>query len=602
MPNILASKECGVAPLYDTTSNTYQMLINGKTQPLSPGFVDVQSLGNWVLIASIPCSASIPSGTFSVSGYSRLRVESEATSCSGITYVIFNSDVTSGHYILQQTVAANSSITTSKLSTPPGCRVLDNWSTPVNSVFEFDLLTKQGHGYLNATSTSGAGQVIATYDFTAITAAISTIGINSSATNTGTINIYGWQAIKPTTLASYELVAELSLNNQILNDGSSGSIDGRILNIDGDVDEDWFITTEFYNSSATLTPKFYIALNNDRTGTNYVQGYVQQHHATAIGNVYSSSSLAGFYADAISPTTTSMSRSILNLHSRTSQRKFLSDVIKGVNAVTTGLSGRGYWSGGTTKITSLYLYTDAAVTGVLRIYKLAKTALISSNPNLLTTWIKSTDSNTIQVQPGEIEINGVICQVSSPVTITLSGNLKSGLTEAASTYYYLYAIKGTGRGVSYVFDTQQPLMDRYGNLLSSFDDCDMTKAWFHPTLGLNYRYIGQVYNDASLNIIQFSKMKPGYWESPWNSFSGAFSVAHALGKIPKNINTLFSSSSTGSPTFKARTYYYATNTYGSCPGDSISNTSVPFLVGAGGGIFNGSTWSTSGYYKCVLTD
>ena len=167
-------------------------------------------------------------------------------------------------------------------------------------------------------------------------------------------------------------------------------------------------------------------------------------------------------------------------------------------------------------VNTFRIFSTPNTNGNVRVYAPVKTHLISNNPGLLKgMWQKSIDADTIEVQPGQIEIGATVCHQTKPVQVSLSGSLRTGEIEQNDTLYFLYAVRGSGRSLSYKFSSTAPLMDRYGNQVASFEDCDVDQDWYHPIEGHTWRYIGQVNNLASGDIAAFDKCKPGYFESPW---------------------------------------------------------------------------------------
>ena len=187
--------------------------------------------------------------------------------------------------------------------------------------------------------------------------------------------------------------------------------------------------------------------------------------------------------------------------------------------------------------------------------------------------------------------------------VSLSGNLRTGETELNDTLYFLYAVRGFGMSLSYKFSDQPPLMDRYGNQVASFDDCDVDQDWYHPIEGHTWRYIGQIFNDSESNIVPFDKCKSGYWESNMRPISINYNTElHAFGKALYNKSFKFSAIENPTTYLQHVTYFNAASGYGS----QIYNSSGTNLVIWGGpsGIFYDSLipiWYTTGFMKFILT-
>lgn len=593
MPNILASKECGVTPLFDTDSNSYQMLINGATQQMNPGFSDITSTGNWILSGTLSFNSSTPSGSFDISNCDKFMVYISFISCSGANYLHFGTD-TGANYSRQRITATGTSVTAA-VSSENGF-VMSGSTTPIFETMIFDKSTKCGSAkYIYNTSFNEYGFKYSGTD------SMNTISFTTNTTTvTGTIKVYKWQEFKPVDLATYEVVRSYIRTG-------NGAVSENIP-WDSNIDSNLYVVCK--GKVSTASSAFVILINGDATASNYVYAMLNQDGSTVSA---SSSTNAGFSLASSSSTVYMHTISHINLSpgvypTLISQRT----TYNSANTDSMCFLYNSYYKG--TSVTSLTFQIDAAFVGEVTIYKLAKSHLISSSPNLITTWIKSIDNDTIQIQPGEIEISGAICNISIPTSITLSGNLMTGLTETTSTYYYLYAIRGSGRDLTYVFDTVAPTMDRYGNIVSSFQDCDFSKGWFHPTYGINYRFIGQVYNNASSNILAFDKMKPGYWESGWTSLPTTeswVSLSHAFGKPPtgKDIKLIGSSttSSSGARTITSIYYTYTTvnNGFGvflDCNPNAISTSNLLYVWFGGAGIFLSTSWQTTGYYKLIISE
>lgn len=131
-------------------------------------------------------------------------------------------------------------------------------------------------------------------------------------------------------------------------------------------------------------------------------------------------------------------------------------------------------------------------------------------------WLKSSGTNNCSVKAGSVVINNVIYSLSTEASLTLSGYLRDGESELANTLYYLYAVGGAGTVPTFKFSSVQPTKNKYGSTVSFSEECEKSEL-YHPIEGLTWRYIGEVYNNSSSNIVAFDKMYPGYWESQWVS-------------------------------------------------------------------------------------
>lgn len=402
------------------------------------------------------------------------------------------------------------------------------------------------------------------------------------------LEIYAWQEIKPVELHSYELVKEYKLDNETLDETISwdGTVDD-VIYIESSLSGGW-LGLQMNGDSGGNYGKVRFYANGASVGTDITttDTYI---HVCPGGNV------------------ASMARSVGHLNGA-DRKSFINDFNIQLSS-TNYRYGESRWWVSTAAVTSVRLFnTDANVsTGWIRVYKRAKTHLVSQNPDLLRgLWQKSVDANTIEVQPGRVDIFGTICSLTKAKQVTLSGNLRSGESEASSTYYYLYAIKEAGRTCSFKFSSVAPTMDVFGNVVSSFEDCDMSQAWYHPN-EVGWRYVGQVYNDSSGNILGFDKCKPGYWESQWRAFDASSGSDNDLFSIPFLGHTMDAkllaskdSPSTGNYTFEP--YYFDGTIYrGARTRIEGSSTVDVVIVGGGKNFFDGTSWQTTGYYKLILT-
>lgn len=124
-----------------------------------------------------------------------------------------------------------------------------------------------------------------------------------------------------------------------------------------------------------------------------------------------------------------------------------------------------------------------------------------AQPNLLSgLGLKYFNSSTVEVQPGEIEIDGALCYLNAKTQVPFESNIRIGESFSVEVVYFMYAIKGTDNSLSFKFSKSEPLLDRYGNVISSFANADFSLAWHHPIEGKTWRYIGQVYIRNSFNV------------------------------------------------------------------------------------------------------
>lgn len=577
---------------YNLVPSLTEGLYNVGSDVVTRGLTDPTQFGNWVLLKELNLTSSITSDsiTYDFQKHNRIRVVFESSDNPTLA-IRFNNDGNSGSYSNQNiqgltTVVstATTALTTSIMGGVGNGFIEIATNKAARSSFG---LFRSNDTDKKITYTSGS--------WLNTSADISSMQIYSTGGNV-TIRIYTWQDIIPTQIHSYELVKEYNLYNQTLDDA---------ITIDGENDDLLFI--EYDCITNTSNSNVYCQLNSDSTSANYTMGIISRDGSSVFGIYYGS--IGGLIVSNVGATGSHItSNTKLNLKkggyriSSSESRLYRPD-----NTDNNLYMCDGVWKNSAAAVTSLKLTTTSYLTGFIRIYKFVKTHLISSSPNLLTgLWSKYVDVNTIQVNPGEIEIAGVNCYLSKATNITFSSNLRSGETESATTYYYLYAIKEGGRNLSFKFSSVAPLMDRYGNTVSSFDDCDFKTSWYHPNEGLTWRYVGIVYNNASSNLVSFDKCYPGYWESVWTSFAQTDTLLNVkCGRI-KTLNDLIligsaSSSGTNKAPIPSR-IIDGSSVYGITQnGASTTNIAVPVTFGSTG-VFNDGSWKTSGYYKVIVKE
>lgn len=483
-------EECDLAIAKD--SGIMMMYKDGSWEVAYNSFTDPKGGGNWELVKKVICTAGVaPTDVFDISGCNMFRIDCVSlAAASAEVALVFDSETSTTNMTQQYTTATGSAIGTAVGSGAGFMLSSTGWPAGgAKCSVEFDKRSKTGFSSLAAFNGGTKLEQRRGLFYTGTQPMNSLKFASTTASFSGYVEVYKWvELAKPLEMATYELVKEYKLTNQVLND---------TIPWDGELDDECFITSDF---TCATTTNILCVLNNDTTAANYpftnVYGSgtaASSSAGTTVGLVIGSQGTAGSPAN-------NTARVQLGLNRR-----------RGVTLSNTYgsyfRSYASYWTNTANAVTSMNMNSNGvAITGTVRVYKMVKTRLATTNPNVITTALTYVDANTVQMQPGEIEINGAIMKVTKATNVTLSGNLKSGLTEAASTRYYMYAVRpANGTTPTYVFDTQAPLMDRYGNLAASFDTIDIARAWFHPTLGFMYRYIGYVDNDASSNIKSFNK-------------------------------------------------------------------------------------------------
>lgn len=236
-------------------------------------------------------------------------------------------------------------------------------------------------------------------------------------------------------------------------------------------------------------------------------------------------------------------------------------------------------------------------------------------------WLKSTGGNNCTVKAGSVVINNVVFNLTTDGAITLTGNMRDGELELASTVYYLYAVGVSGTVPTFKFSTSQPTKNKYGTTVSFAEECGRSEL-YHPTEGLTWRYIGEVYNNSSSNILAFDKMYPGYWESGWitNPYTyytyGAYhylnlstaTLNHGLAVLPNKTNFLYAKTNSSPTTIYpwqamvAFESYYDTTTVYDCWGDichTINSQTITIVTSRKGG-YTTSSYAQNPYYSTLL--
>jgi len=399
------------------------------------------------------------------------------------------------------------------------------------------------------------------------------------------IEIYKWQETKSVELHSLELVKEIKFTSSVLD---------VTIPWDGELDSDIVVIGTLVGSGIG------IQLNGD-IGNNYLRAY---HWAG--GN--SEHTGAQNYLNYI-PLLNEGYNEFSGNFKKGSMRCFMANSCMSSSGKTYSYQTSTKWTNTVDGISSIKFFCigDTAQTGSFRIYKRVKTHLVCQTPGLLQgMWQKSIDANTVEIQPGSIEIKGIVHNQGSKKQITLSGNLRTGETEAANTYYYLYAVSSIGRTISYKFSSIAPTMDRFGNLVSSFEECDPNQSWHHRNEGITWRWIGQVYNNSFSDILGFDKCSTKYWEGKWTSINWTSNsrntISHGYGKIPINREIAYSETGTGAPINTNHSYHEG---FGINLTNPTPFTNSVFYIGTGVTNYwanSAGVWVTTGYYKAIIKE
>ena len=589
VPNDLPENWVG----FNKSSDQFKCADNDGDTRGSTALVDPSAFGNWVEIFSGDYNADSIDEDITISSDSeQLRIIVEGVSISENIRMTYNNDTGSNYRrsLISQTGTTissygNTTVNYILVGISSSSQYSENLCTLKLGTHRF--IQRRTSRYISSSSTSN--MYFYSHRWTNQTSTINSIQLsNNSGSYTGIVKVFKWQDIKPVQLHSYELVKEYDLS--VVNpNGTSFDWDPN--------DESMHIEWQMKKTQGNIGVR-----PNGDDGSNYRRALIHTNSAVVTG---------GYGLDSYFRLTQACSHTAgtadfqlkeigYNIRSCESHHTFYSDT--DTDRVLEIVSSR--WLNSADLITSFEWYVDGAPTsGYIRVYRMATTHLICTQPGLNTLWSKSVDADTIEVQSGDVEINGIVHNVATAKEVTLSGNLRTTESETASTYYYLYAIKSDARVPTYKFSTSKPTLNRFGQTVD-FDETVGENPLYHPIEGTTWRYIGQVYNDASSNILSFSKCKPGYWESTWNAIpAGTYNVIpHGLSTIPITCDYMCSSSSIGSdPQISSELFYYG-NYYGVSVNRKLPSTtsSINTYFSAEGIWYDGGVWQTTGYYKLTV--
>jgi hypothetical protein len=386
--------------------------------------VDPQENSNWVKVESKKFNSSIPSGSFDISGCTKFRIESEFTAATGPLYMCFDSD-TGSNYKNGMVTGTGTSVS-GGLSTNPGI-VIAGTSQPQKRITEFDKTTKMG--------TTQASFLIASVETIQLevaryigSGAMNTLTFNTSATVTGTITVYKWQDVKVTNLATYELVKEITATGTVLN-----------VNIPWDGETD---STLYYEAvTYTSTDNFALRFNND-SASNYA---LSDHY---FGSSHTTSNTAMTSMQLSIGTGTSHGQGNLKV---SGTRRFINSLGGQYSgSVQIGRIQSNSWTNTTSPITSIQIVSQSglAVTGTLKIYRLATKQILKQNTNpvelvLNKTYTTQPCDETIDVTDCDIlEIEGFSPSNSNPINIYFNNDS----TISHYTWEQMYGTGNTANG------------------------------------------------------------------------------------------------------------------------------------------------------------
>lgn len=290
--------------------------------------------------------------------------------CNSDIFLQFNGDTTASNYY-DGYIAQNASSVgaTAVSSSARGIRLTAYGSPNIFAIADIDAKTAGKPRMVNSRCTAaGGGTLNGSNNFGAwlnTSANITSIALNQSSGTafTGTVTLYKWQDVKTVDVASYQLVKEYKLNNQVLND---------TIAWDGEADSEVLMLSNYVGTQNIL-----VRLNNDASA-NYTYSYTDQSGANiSAATASSQSAMFGAFQANIN----SHGRFEANLKAgRVRPYRLLSG-----RSITTSVNNTvitGFWSNATDPVTTLSLSSNGVtITGSIKLYKLATTQLLKRVTN-----------------------------------------------------------------------------------------------------------------------------------------------------------------------------------------------------------------------------
>jgi hypothetical protein len=341
--------------------------------------VNPQDSTNWVKIDSKKFTNAVPTCSFDISTCTKFMIEIKGTaSPSGNILAYFDSDT--GATYVEQDLYGQGAVAGGGRNTRNGFILGATWGGNYIIKHEFDRTTKVGESIISANSTTGSGVFIQPMGvFYTGTAAMNTLNIGGTNTFTGEIIVYKWQDIKVTNLAIYELIKEYNYTTAtVLNDTITG--------IDWESTPDLYIE---YSVSGDGSTSNYLGLQcNGDTTTNYVATGVFNSGASPAA--YASNYSNVFIADGFK--NVAYGQFNMNLKSGRKHQCVCKHFRENPGASTTELTG-GYWSNAAVT-TSIRIFSLAAITGSVKVYRLVTKQLLKQNVKPVELVLNKTYSNS----------------------------------------------------------------------------------------------------------------------------------------------------------------------------------------------------------------
>jgi hypothetical protein len=168
------------------------------------------------------------------------------------------------------------------------------------------------------------------------------------------------------------------------------------------------------------------------------------------------------------------------------------------NPTVTNDSSQGYSIGSAwvnTTLDNYYVCTDVTVGAAVWLLTAAISAVPTPRSFVQGCRLVYLTASTFAINVGTINISGTTYEIASKINVGW-GNVATGTTKAASTWYYVYLKNVSGVLTPYI-SIAVPDKDSFGNTLTTAYD---TAAKYNSSWG---RFVGSFKTDASQNLINF---------------------------------------------------------------------------------------------------
>lgn len=339
-------------------------------------------MSNWVLTDQRIFNGNVPSGSIDVSNCTKFKIEFECTSLgSGNVFLYFDADATATNYkhVFTSNAYGNSAPLLYSMTGPTwaGFLISHTAGVGINSL-EFDKIVKSGFTYFTYNNSSNNNPVYQPgYSSYYGAAAMNTLNwVSTSNTLIGILRVYKWNNAVATNLASYQLVKEYNLNNQMLSD---------TLAVDGENFSEMRIVADFL----APTNAFLAAKPNGDTGTNYTYAEIYSINSAAFGSSSASHNAGLYLSNSGTRVRSSCDLSLKSGSKRVAVVTQYCEFSSNLSALVLGSA----WSNTTSPVTSLTIKSNIAITGTVRVYRLVTAQLLNQLNNPLKLVINKSFTN-----------------------------------------------------------------------------------------------------------------------------------------------------------------------------------------------------------------